>query len=151
MAAAAARARGFTLLELLVVLVIIGLASTLVFVSTTGSLFRSRESRFVEEFQSYLVRAKAAALGGGRMVEFLIDGEERRFGLDGRGWRPIPKTMQIEAEGLLDEGNSTYGLVFYPDGSSSGGAIDLVWDDGRRDQFQVTRLLGRIVHGVKGP
>ncbi len=139
---------GFTLLELMVVMVIIGLASTLVFVATTGSIFRTEEHRFVEEFQAALMRAKASAMGRGEVVKVFIDGDGRRFSLDGKGWKKIPETIQIEAAGLLDLGNATHALYFYPDGSSSGGEIDIRREDGRRDGFRISRLFGRITHDV---
>ncbi len=137
---------GFTLMELLVVMVLVGLLSSLVFLATSSGIFSSKERRFVEEFRSALVRAKAASLGSGRIARLLIDGQERRFSVNGKGWHTIPDTIQIEANGLEEGENATYILRFFPDGSSSGGEIDVKWDTGRIDRFKISRILGLITN-----
>lgn len=137
-------ARGFTLLELLVVLVLVGLLSSLVFVSVAGGLFRSEERRFVQSLTQTLRRARTASLGRGEVVRFLIDGERRVFSLEGQRWKDIPEEVQVEGEGVAEIRPGVYGIVFYPDGSASGGVIDLKWADGHTDQVRVGRLLGLV-------
>lgn len=136
--------RGFTLIELLVVLVLVGILSSLVFVSVSSGIFRSKESRFIQSFTQSLVRARSASLGRGKVVRFLINGEEREFCIEGRKWQDIPKSIQIEGKGIGKVRSDVYAITFYPDGSSSGGEIDLKKEDGRTGQIRVDKLLGLI-------
>ena len=138
------KSRGFTLIELLVVLVLIGIFSSLVFVSVSSGIFRSREKRFVQSFTQSLFRARAASLGRGRVVRFLINGEEREFCMEGRRCHDIPKSIQIEGKGIGKLEPNVYAVTFYPDGSSSGGEIDLKKEDGSTDQIEIDKILGLI-------
>ncbi len=136
--------KGFTLLELMVVLVLVGLLSSLVFVSISGGLFRSDERRFVKDFSNGLFRARNASLGRGDTVPFLIDGEERRFSVGGTRWQEIPESVQVEGEGVTRMNKGIYGILFFPDGSSSGGELDLKLEEGGTARIYVDKLLGII-------
>ncbi len=138
------KCRGFTLIELLVVLVLVGLLSSLVFVSVAGGLLKSEEKRFVNGFTQDISRARASALGSGRAAVLVIDGEQRRYSINRRRWKDIPETLQVEGEGIADISDTEYGIIFYPDGSSSGGEIDIKWNSGAIDRITVDKLLGII-------
>jgi general secretion pathway protein H len=137
--------KGFTLIELMVVLIIISIASAMVFVSVSSGVFASGDRKFAREFASTLSRAKIASLGRGRIVWFLIDGENRKFGIEGDKWHEIPETVQVYADGLVEKGENIYAVVFYPDGSSSGGDIDIEYDEsGRKARIHIGKLVGII-------
>ncbi len=141
---------GFTLVELMVVLILVGLLSSMVAVSVSSGLLKSKERRFVEDFTAYMKRARNSAIGSGRAVNFIIDGEKRKFGIEGRPLLDIPKEIEISAEGVVELRNGLFAVTFYPDGSSSGGQIDLSWDIGRKDEFQVGMIWAGISHKVEG-
>ena len=141
---------GFTLFELMVVLVLIGLLSSMVFVSVSSGLFKSRETKFINQFLAGLRSARTRAIGQGRAVKFLIDGEKRLYGLKHPGLQEIPQSIQVEGEGIEELGEGVYGIVLYPDGSSSGGELELKWADGRIDTFVIARIWSNIKHEHSG-
>ncbi len=136
--------KGFTLVELLVVLVMIGIFSSMVFVSVVGGLLRSEENVFIQSFTQTLVRARSASLGRGDAVRFFIDGDNRTFCVEGLKWQHIPKSIKVEGEGVGEVGPGIHAVTFYPDGSSSGGEIDLKWEGGRIDRIVIDNFLGLI-------
>lgn len=138
------RSKGFTLVELLVVLILIGIFSSLVFVAVASGILRSEENRFIQSFSQTLVRARSASLGRGEAVRFFIDGESRAFCIEGLKWQNIPESIKIEGEGVGEVEPGIYSVTFYPDGSSSGGEIDLKWEGGRVDRIVIDRFLGLI-------
>lgn len=141
---------GFTLFELMVVLVLIGLLSSMVFVSVSSGLFKSREIRFVDQFMAGLRSARIRAIGQGRAVKFLIDGNNRLYGLKSSGFKEIPSSIQVEGDDIEELQNGIFGIIFYPDGSSSGGVLDLKWANGRVDTFKIARIWSSIRHEHSG-
>jgi general secretion pathway protein H len=136
--------KGFTLIELLVVLVIISILSSMVFVAVASGIFKSKENRFIQSFEQNLIRSRSASLGRGEAVRFFIDGDSRTFCAEGLKWQSIPESIQVEGEGVGEVEPGVYAVTFYPDGSSSGGEIDLKWEGGRIDRIVIDRFLGLI-------
>jgi len=135
---------GFTLIELLVVLFIIGLVSSLVFLSVGRGIFTSQKKGVVRAFGEKLTMARSKSLGTGRIVQFFIYGEERAFGIEGGEKEPFPKSVQVEGKGVADYSEGIYAITFYPDGSSSGGTITISWPDGTAYRLTVGRFFGVI-------
>lgn len=137
-------APGFTLVELLVVLVLIGFLSSLVFVSVSSGILKSEKTRFLTAFSQGLVHARTASLGRGETVWFEIDAAERSFSVSDKTLGEIPETLQIEASGVLRLAQGRYGIVFFPDGSSSGGEIDITENGSLVERITIDRILGII-------
>lgn len=135
---------GFTLVELLVVLVIVGLMSSIVFVSVSGGLLKSERSRFVHSFLQGLVHTRTASLGRGEEVRFEIDAAERTFSMGGKTLGQIPEIIQIEGDNMVEYGGGRYGIIFFPDGSSTGGAIDIRESGTVVERISIDRLLGLV-------
>ncbi len=129
--------RGVTLLELLVVLVIVGLATTVV----AFSAGRMRDSSlFREEARRIFLTAKHAreiALVERRDVTLRIDEEGRRYWLD----LGADQTMEIHTvpSKFTLAGKD---LLFYPKGNSSGGIIEIANDNGRKYAIEIDQILG---------
>jgi general secretion pathway protein H len=136
--------RGFTLIELLVVVIIMGFFSSMVFLSVASGIFKSREERFVRDFEYELKRARVSAIGQGRLVRFMIDGSSRKSGILGRNQMEIPESIQVEGKGILEDEEGRYMILFFPDGSASGGEIDLKWEDGRLDRISIGIVWGEV-------
>ena len=137
--------KGFTLLELLLVLILIGICSSLVFVSVTGGLLRSEKSKFFHSFTQGLLQARTASLGRGEPVKFIIDAGERTYSVGQKQKGTIPEVIQIEGNGILELGDGIYCVYFFPDGSSSGGEIDLKVNGKAIKRISIDKILG-IIH-----
>src|SRR5215208_7600871 len=114
---------GFTLLEMLVVLAILGLSLVLV------SGFRPPWSRGFDldttaaelTLQLRLVRSEAIARNG--PVAFELDLSNHRYRPGKAAARPLPTGLMVELVTIAGErqGPAAGGIRFHPDGSSSGG------------------------------
>lgn len=115
-------ANGFTLLEMLVVLVLLAIAAAIAAASMSGSLQRAQERRAVNGMLAALRQARLRALTHGtrQWVEFDL----RRHTFACRGNRPTSYPASIELQLTTARGLGPR-YLFYPDGGSSGGHIVL--------------------------
>ncbi len=141
---------GFTLIELMVVLLLVAIISSMVFLSVSSGFFKSEERRFVAKFDSILKHCRNMAIGKGRSVNFVIDGNKRVFGIKDKKKEEIPKSIEVTGEALLELEEGIYAIIFYPDGSSSGGEIELNWESGRKDIFKIGSIFAQIRHEILG-
>jgi general secretion pathway protein H len=117
---------GFTFLELIVVMVIIAIGSSLVFVSVGKSVATRKNKNFAYEMISFCKTARRLAIERGMPVVFYISGEKRQCWIDNTGMSiEVPEEMLVEGERVSAFDNGVYGISFYPDGSASGGELTL--------------------------
>ncbi len=137
---------GFTLLELLVVIAVIGLIYAIlpagVFVGQEGVELRATARQVAEDLR----RARGQAIASNREVAFLLDLEARRFGISGDGGlAELPDGIEAEvltaSEALTDAAQAR--IQFFPDGSSTGGAVTLS-GAGTRYEVSVRWLTGEV-------
>jgi general secretion pathway protein H len=132
--------RGFSLLELIVVLAIMALAAVAL-VPITGSASRGITIDAAARAVAVELRAaRAAAIYANRETDFTIDAAARRY------WSDAAPRQQALPDGIaaaFAPGDGSRGLVrFYPDGSASGGAI-LLRGPQRSARIEVDALTGR--------
>lgn len=129
--------KGFTLLELIIVLFIVGIASAVAFTSI-GRLHE--KTVFNEEARRiYLTAKKAreAALLGGSDTTLRIDGDSGKYWTeygDGR-----PGRGHTLHKGFVMTGQD---ILFFPKGNSSGGVIKLNNGKGLEYTIEVDPVLG---------
>jgi len=133
-----ALARGVTLIEMLVVLVLIGIASAVVSASLFRGSERVQEMRWVHNLEHQLTKARARAVFSGRTQRLLVLTEEGRLAAKSGGGRitllDLPQDYHFSLDGipLAERGDAGahFGLEtdfddedhifsFYPDGTAT--------------------------------
>jgi type II secretion system protein H len=182
------RASGFTLIEIIVVVAIIGIAAAMVLPSINAGAQQREIRRTLQTFVSTVRRASSVAVFRRRPVELRIFTREGAYSVvvpssstseDGttsaaeepqprRGSRLLPGSREVEADsapsehrvvlpalasfGEVDGGRDfgDEGIVFdfYPNGSSSGGEIELRFDVGRGRPLSHTLSINPLVSAI---
>jgi general secretion pathway protein H len=135
-----ARSAGFTLVELLVVMGIVGLILAVV-LSAKPKTAAARVAVAARAVAATLQLARTQAMATNTETVVRIDTQSRQFGLLG-SMHALPRGMTVAmtvAETERIEGSG--GMRFYPDGQSSGGEIVLMLD-GRASRIAVNWLTG---------
>ena len=136
---------GFTLIEVLAVLVVLGLAAALLAMRgpqrSPGIDLRTAS----EEVAGSLRLARTRAIARNRVVGVTFDPAARSVRLDGTAPGVLPPGLQINVTDTLRETTGTHlaAIRFSPDGSSTGGQIELR-ARGRRVEVAVNWLTGRV-------
>jgi general secretion pathway protein H len=139
------RAAGFTLIEMIVVLAILGFALVLI----VG--YKPPWSRGLDldagaaELAGQLRLARSEAIAGNRAVALDLDFAGHRYRVGDATPRPLPAGLAVELLTVAGErqGVTTGGIRFHPDGSSTGGRIVLAGGS-RRVAIGVDWLTGRV-------
>ena len=131
---------GFTLVELLVVMGIMGLILAAVLVARPKTA-ATRVAVAARAVAATLQLARAQAMASNAETVVRIDAQKHQFGL-AKSMHALPRGITVamtvaETERVGDSG----GMRFYPDGQSSGGEIVLVLE-GRTSRIAVNWLTG---------
>ena len=142
---------GFTLIELIIVMAIIGLAAGLVGIMI-GRGSSSRDLKvFSRDVSTVLRFARNSAVTEKKIYCFVIDREEQAFRLYSENTdysnvklvidRPFPEEMTMT---LQDSDDESPHVEFSPRGSSTGGTIEIAHEDGKGYVIRINRITGRI-------
>lgn len=146
-AAASIRARGFTLFELLVVLVLAGLLLAIVAPRLEGTLETLELRSAARDVNAALRQTRARAQAVGEPVPWTLDIHENRFwigdsanqhgtAIDSR----IALSLYTAEQDVITQARGT--IFFYPDGTASGGEVRLAIGD-RHIDVHINWLTGR--------
>lgn len=125
------RKRGFTLIEILAVVALIAIAITTVAVSVGGGLSGARIKGASRDLVAALRYTRGQAIVKREQQALSVDVEQRRYQAPGKKWVELPKDMSMKlftARSELEE-EGVGRIRFFPDGSSTGGHIDLLHDE----------------------
>ena len=146
-----AKANGFTLLELLVVLVILGLSLTIVPPLFSGALPTLTLKGAVRDMQLALRQARSESIVRNQPADIRLLPDEAYY-LVGSSSRKqyFPSSIRLGLDQSQEESGAKEPQImrFFPDGSSSGGHITLSSGD-QGYKLSVDWLTGRItIHEV---
>lgn len=127
-AAAGARAqRGFTLLEILLVMALVAIIGVLVLGVVTGGFDRTQLRTSAKELAAQLRFARAHAIATGTPQRFEIDPQARTWrGADDRAGE-LPRKLDVVFTGAreVQPAQGVGAIVFFGDGASTGGRVQL--------------------------
>ena len=134
---------GFTLLELLVVIIILALTSTLVGINLGGD--RANLESIARTLVTYLRYVRSKAMVGNTDTALVVDLDNGAYySRAARIDRPLPASISVELTvDVRDTDGKRGSIVFYPDGSSSGGKLRLS-RNGRSLQITTAWLNGYV-------
>lgn len=137
--------RGFTLLEVLAVLVIVVLVLAFAGVSISRSLGNAKIRGAAKELVAELryTRGQAIVTRSPQALELNVD--NRTFKAPKRPLKKLPDEIFMKvltAESDVDD-RATGRIRFFPDGSSTGGRVTLLWDE-REWRVEVAWLTGEV-------
>ena len=124
-------ARGFTLVEILAVVALIALALAVVSVSVGGGLKGAKVKAASRDLVAALRYTRGQAIVKREPQALSIDVEKRRYKAPNKNWVELPQDMTMKlftARSELEE-EGVGRIRFFPDGSSTGGHVDLLRDD----------------------
>lgn len=135
--------RGFTLVELLVVLAIISLAMALVATSLSRSISAAESRVAARKIVAALRYTRTQAILKKSAMVFSVDTENRSYQAPGRKTVELPEGMDVLLTTARSEMTSEAvgGIRFFPDGGSTGGRVDL-YVNGREYRVDVAWLTG---------
>jgi general secretion pathway protein H len=121
------RHSGFTLVELLVVLVIASLALALVGTSISRNISGAEMRTAARKVAAGLRYTRTQAILTKSEQVFLVDIEARKYQVPNRDFVQLPEQMELELNTARSEltSENVGGIRFYPDGGSTGGNLRL--------------------------
>jgi general secretion pathway protein H len=138
------REAGFTLIEIIVVLAVLGFALALIvgYRPPWSSGLGARGT--AAELASGLRLARSEAISRNRPITFKIDLSDHHFQIGTSVVRPLPARLSIALLTVAGEQRGTTGDIrFNPDGSSTGGRISIA-DGTQRIAVGIDWLNGRV-------
>jgi len=143
--------RGFTLIEIIIVLFIIGIATGLVGIMVSSNSGNLEVRTFTKELSAVLRYARSHAVSEKKSYCFVIDREEEMYRLyvHGAGEEKeadtvISKSIPEEIEIIRSENDEEVDIEFFPQGNSTGGVMQVA-RDGKVDFLVIiNKITGRV-------
>lgn len=135
---------GFTLVELLVAITIVGLVMT-ASVPASVRFYESMQYRqAIRDVITTLASARYRAINTGKAQDVLLNTETKVLRL-GSDTQQLPAKFNIVVHSARELNRDTEGVIrFYPEGGSSGGEIDIAKPNRSGVKISVDWLVGRV-------
>jgi general secretion pathway protein H len=135
---------GFTLVELLVAITIVGLVMT-ASVPASVRFYESMQYRqAIRDVITTLASARYRAINTGKAQDVLLNTETKVLRL-GSDTQQLPAKFNIAVHSARELNRDTEGVIrFYPEGGSSGGEIDIAKPNRSGVKISVDWLVGRV-------
>jgi general secretion pathway protein H len=139
------RARGFTLVELIAVVVLLAIVMSIVTFSFSKSLESTRVRAASRDLVAALRYTRGQAIVKGEQKVLSLDLENNSYTAPDKSPVRLPENMVLRLTTAAQEqtGESTGGIRFFPDGSSTGGNIAVILGE-REWRINVAWLTGEI-------
>ena len=139
-------AQGFTLVEVLVVLVIAALVLALVGTSISRSISGAEMRNAARKVAANLRYTRTQAILQKTEQVFIVDADAKTYQAPERELVELPEEMRVALTTARSEltGENVGGIRFYPDGGSTGGYVELETDD-RIYKVSVAWLTGETI------
>ncbi len=142
----ASKQRGFTLIEILVVMVMLAVIAGAVAYNMSGSLEAAKIRNASKDLVSALRQTRSQAVVKHEEQQLVIDVEQKNYRFPGKE-EPVvlPAGMEIKVYAAASEvpTDKQAGFRFFSDGSSTGGRITLIYGE-RFWRINVAWLTGEI-------
>jgi general secretion pathway protein H len=136
---------GFTLIEMITVLLILSVTIALVAPRVGSSWKKLEDGDFLQEFTETIKRARLLATNSGQPVSFRLNGAERVYDIANPPQKLIPLNVEVFSERLQkDPSTGDFLITFYPDGSMVGNDVDVVFDHTRTFRISIHPLFGSV-------
>ncbi len=137
-------AAGFTMLELMVAITIVGLVLA-VAVPASGRLYRTMQYRdAVRDVVTLFASARYQAVNTGRSQDVRINPRTRELSLNTE-IRRLPEGLNLVVRAARELNDQQSGVIrFYPEGGTSGGGVDVEIPGSYGVRVNVDWLVGRV-------
>ena len=138
--------KGFTLLELIIVIFLVGLMLSLASVFFANTLPSSKFSATAREIAATIRHARNLAQLKGERQTVTIDMDAHKFGIDGVGAKDMPAGVSVKVidprVGDIETGK--YQIDFAPTGGIEGGTI-VLWNSKKKVTIEIDPIVGSAV------
>jgi general secretion pathway protein H len=135
---------GFTLLEMLVVMLIMVVGMSLLAFSISHGLSAARDRQAGRDLTLALQKTRALAISQGQTTYVRLDVVSKRFEASGHSQQSLPMDMNMRVTTAAGLVTNEAVFAFYPDGASSGGNVYLE-RDGHAWRINVAWLTGMAI------